>query len=61
MMKYIIAITAVPLLLLGWLLVQQMGRHFAKHHPELGVFREEGGGCGKSCSCSGKSSCQNKP
>ena len=60
MYKYLIAITAVPALLLGWLLVQQMGRRFAKNHPELGEFREEGGGCGKSCSCSGSSSCQNK-
>ena len=59
MMKYIIAITVVPILLLGWLLVQHMGRRFAQKHPELGAFREEGGGCGKNCGCSGNS-CTNK-
>ncbi len=61
MYKYIIAITAVPILLLGWLAVQQLGRRFANANPELGEFREEGGGCGKSCSCSGKSSCKKNP
>lgn len=59
MLKYLIAITAVPILLIGWLLVQQLARRFAESHPELGSFREEGGGCGKSCGCSG-GSCQNK-
>ena len=50
---YLIAITLVPLLLLGWLLVQAFARRYARSHPEFGPAREEGVGCGKSCLCSG--------
>jgi hypothetical protein len=57
-MKYLIAILFVPLLLSLWLLIQHLGRRYAKAHPEFGAFREEGGGCGKSCSCSAGGSCQ---
>jgi hypothetical protein len=53
--QYLIAVLFVPAVLFGWLLVQNIGRRFAAAHPELGAFREEGGGCGKSCSCSGNS------
>lgn len=53
MLKYLIAIIAVPAFLFGWLLVQQFARRFAQANPELGSFREEGGGCGSSCSCHG--------
>lgn len=35
-----------------WLLAVQAGRRMAARHPELGCYREEGGGCGKSCRCS---------
>ncbi len=59
MMKYLLAITLVPALLIGWLLVQQLARRYAEANPELGSFREEGGGCGKNCGCRG-GSCQNK-
>ena len=59
MTQYLIAMLVVPALLIGWLLVQQIARNFAKSHPELGAYREEGGGCGKSCGCKG-SSCQRK-
>lgn len=59
MMKYLLAITLVPALLIGWLVVQQLARRYAEAHPELGDFREEGGGCGKNCGCQG-GSCQNK-
>ena len=58
-MKYLIAMLAVPLLLVGWLLIQQLGRRFARANPQLGSYREEGGGCGKSCGCKG-SSCQRR-
>ena len=54
MLKYFIAMLIVPSLLLGWLIMQHIGRHFAKAHPELGRYREEGGGCGKNCGCRGK-------
>ena len=59
MTQYLIAMLLVPALLIGWLLVQQIARNFAKSHPELGPYREEGGGCGKSCGCKGNS-CQRK-
>ena len=58
MLDYLIAMLAVPVLLLGWLAVQSYSRHFAKAHPEFGPAREEGGGCGKACLCSGESSCK---
>lgn len=44
MMQYLVAIIAFPLLLVGWVLVQQASRRFAKSHPEFGPAREEGGG-----------------
>jgi hypothetical protein len=57
MLDYLIAMSIVPILLLGWLVVQSIARHFSKLHPEFGPHREEGSGCGKSCMCSG-GSCQ---
>lgn len=59
MWKYLIAMSVVPVLLIGWLLIQQLGRRYAKAHPELGDFKEEGAGCGKNCGCRG-GSCKNK-
>ncbi len=58
-MKYFIAMLTVPLLLVGWLLIQQLGRRFARENPQLGPYREEGGGCGTSCGCK-SSSCQRR-
>ncbi len=52
-MKHLAAMLLVPALLLGWLLVQELSRRFARAHPELGPFREEGGGCGGNCACRG--------
>jgi hypothetical protein len=60
MLDYLIAMLAIPLLLISWLLVQQLVRRFALAHPEFGPPREEGGGCGKSCSCSGGGSCKSR-
>ena len=54
MMQYLIAMLVVPALLIGWLLIQHITRSYAKSHPEFGRFREEGGGCGKSCGCKNK-------
>lgn len=59
MWKYIIAMSVVPALLIGWLLIQQLGRRYADAHPELGKFKEEGAGCGKNCGCRG-GSCKKK-
>lgn len=53
MLDYLIAIAVVSLALFGWLWVQQLAQDFARRHPEFGPAREEGGGCGGSCSCSG--------
>ena len=59
MSTYLITIGLILLLLLGWILVQQAYRLFARRHPELGPFRDEGNGCG-ACSggkCGGGSGC----
>ena len=58
MMQYLIAMLVVPILLIGWLVVQHYARKYAEAHPELGKYREEGGGCGKTCGCRDKSSCK---
>ncbi|MBF0219517.1 MAG: chemotaxis protein [Gammaproteobacteria bacterium] len=54
----LIACGGTLFLLLLWLAVQQLSRHFARSHPEWGPAREAGGGCsssGGSCnSCSGR-------
>jgi hypothetical protein len=54
----IIAISAIFVLLIGWLVVQSLARLFAKRHPELGPAREEGQGCGSTCGCHDKASCK---
>ncbi len=61
MMQYLVAIIAFPALIIGWVLVQQAARRFAKAHPEFGAAREEGGGCGSSCGCISKKKCRKKP
>ena len=60
MIKSLIAIVLIFMLLLGWLVVQAMARNFARKHPEFGSAREEGQGCGTSCLCSNKGTCQNR-
>jgi len=49
---YLVTIGLILLLLLGWVVVQQGYKLFARRHPELGPFRGEGSGCG---SCGGGS------
>lgn len=56
--KYLLAMSLILLLLLGWLAVQQLARLYARRHPEFGPAREEGGGCGSNCGCHG-GKCQN--
>jgi len=51
MLDIIIAIAIILLLLIGWIIVQQLSCLYAKKHPEFGPAREEGGGCGSSCLC----------
>jgi hypothetical protein len=50
----------ILLALLGWIRVQQAARDYAARHPEFGAAREEGGGCGGGCACSG-GQCPTKP
>mgnify|MGYP006865023956 CR=1 FL=1 len=52
---FVIALLVMPLLLLAWLMVQWAARRMAAAYPEFGPAREEGGGCGTSCGCSGGS------
>ncbi|MDJ0880459.1 MAG: hypothetical protein QNJ56_02315 [Gammaproteobacteria bacterium] len=59
MVDFIIAILAILMLLSGWIVVQHLANVYASKHPELGPARQEGGGCGKSCLCSGNQ-CKNK-
>ena len=60
MADYLIAMAGVLGLLLGWVWVQQLARNFARRHPEFGPAREEGGGCGSSCSCSARDRCERR-
>jgi hypothetical protein len=48
---YILAMAIVFAMFAGWVFVQHLARGFAARHPEFGPAREEGGGCGSSCSC----------
>ena len=56
--RYLLAMGLILLMLLGWITVQQLARIYARRHPEFGPAREEGGGCGSSCGCQGKSRCK---
>ena len=58
MWDYLIAMIVIPVLLLGWLLVQQIARRFSRANPHQGPHREEGAGCGSSCMCSSGGSCR---
>ncbi len=65
LVKMVLAAALILLALLGWIRVQQAARSYAARHPEFGPAKEEGGGCGSSCSCSaacgsdGGGSCKN--
>jgi hypothetical protein len=50
---YLTTIAALFVLMVGWVIVQQSAKLFAKKHPEFGPYREKvgcGGGC-KSKEC----------
>ncbi len=49
----------ILLLVGGWLWVTKITTNYALRHPEFGPPREEGGGCGGSCSCKSGGSCKN--
>lgn len=50
MATYGITIAAIFVMLVAWILVQQITRLYARRHPEFGPHREDGscgsGGCG---------------
>lgn len=58
MRDLIIVAVAMPVLVLFWVATQHIARLFSLRHPELGSHREEGGGCGSSCGCSGSGRCK---
>jgi hypothetical protein len=60
MTDYLIAIVLFPLIVIGWVIVQQISRNYARAHPEFGPPREEGTGCGSSCLCSAGGHCRNR-
>ncbi len=57
---YVLAVIIILGMLGGWITIQHLARLMAAHHPELGPAREEGGGCGLRCACSG-GGCVNTP
>lgn len=57
MLKFLLASAVIMGVLVGWILVQQLAREFARRHPEFGPYQEKRG-CGGNCSCSGGSSCR---
>lgn len=57
MITYLFAMAIILLALLGWVAVQHLARLYAARHPEFGPAREEGGGCGSRCGCSGEQQC----
>jgi hypothetical protein len=59
MLKVLLASTVILVVLLGWVLVQQVAREFARRHPEWGPYREKVG-CGGKCSCASGGSCKSR-
>lgn len=59
-MKMLITVALIMLLMLTWVSVQHLARLFAARYPQFGPAREEGGGCGKSCGCSGSGRCESR-
>ena len=51
--KFLLASAVILLVLMGWIWVDRAYQAFARRHPDLGPYREPGGGCGGGCSCSG--------
>jgi hypothetical protein len=59
MLEGVIAGGVIFLVLLGWIVVQQLARRFAADHPEWGPYRDKLG-CGGDCGCSG-GGCRRRP
>ncbi len=49
-MNYLVTIGLLLVLLVGWVIVEQLAFIFAHRHPEFGPPRKLGcGGCGNNC------------
>ncbi|MES9961963.1 MAG: hypothetical protein ABW116_00325 [Candidatus Sedimenticola sp. 20ELBAFRAG] len=59
MLKFLLASGVIMVVMLGWVLVQQFARDFARRHPEWGPYREKVG-CGGHCSCGNSGSCKKR-
>lgn len=59
MLKAILAGLIILVILLGWILVQQVARRFARNHPEWGPYNERAG-CGGNCTCASGGSCKKR-
>ncbi len=59
MVKFLIATTIIFFVLVGWLYVEDLYRRFSRRHPELGPYRQDGGGCGDGCCSCSNGSCSN--
>lgn len=57
-MRYLVTVLIIFSLLAGWLLVRAVARRFAAHHPEFGVVREDGEGCGCGNKRCGEDQCK---
>jgi hypothetical protein len=49
MLTYLITIGLILALMGGWIAVERFYRRFARRHPDLGPYREQGGRCGGHC------------
>lgn len=50
-MKFLFPVLALLAMLGLWVAVQTLARRTAEAHPELGPYREAGGGCGGGKGC----------
>lgn len=57
MLKMLMAVGVIFGVLLGWVVVQNLAREFARRHPEWGPYRDKAG-CGGGCSCGAGGSCK---
>lgn len=61
--RYLLTIGLILGVMLAGIAVRQLYDRFARRHPELGPFRQEGGGCGgcsKGSGCHGSELCSTK-
>jgi hypothetical protein len=57
-MKYLMTVLIVLAMFAAWLAVRASARWYAARHPEFGVLREEGQGCGCGNHKCGEAECK---